>query len=165
VFAFCLANPFNILWFFGHCLGSYGDFEAMGVDVVHGHMSTGLRFHQEWKSASCSSKFFRKLYLTKCVWFDIRAQITKVCTKSLMTNWARNRWNWIPLWRHVPGDWVKLSAGDLIPADIQIVNQKTFCFTIFFDWWSNSCRKYVPNLHQSSENRTKIFISRVNSQF
>jgi Mg2+-importing ATPase len=30
----------------------------------------------------------------------------------------------IPLEDIVPGDWIKLSAGDLIPADIQIIDSK-----------------------------------------
>ncbi|KAG0214569.1 magnesium-translocating P-type ATPase [Mortierella sp. GBAus27b] len=89
-------------------------------------ISTVLRFWQEWKSASAAqalksmiSTMVTVTRLYSCP--DDRDPTAE--DVALILNHATIRVD-IPVEDIVPGDWVQLSSGDLIPADVKIIESK-----------------------------------------
>ncbi|KAF8975465.1 hypothetical protein BGZ46_009110 [Entomortierella lignicola] len=120
-------HPFNILLIIlavaTILTGSLSGGIIMFVMVV---ISTALRFWQEWKSASAAkalksmvSTLITVTRLYSCP--DDRDPTPEDI--ALIANRATVRLD-IPIEDVVPGDWVQLSAGDLIPADVKVIESK-----------------------------------------
>jgi len=108
-----LLHPFNILLtILAAASGATGDFDSMIIMIVMVFLSAFIRFYQEWKSM-IAAKSLRKL---------ISSQVCVIRLNDL--NMRQTIEKEIPIQDIVPGDWIKLSAGDLIPADIQIKESK-----------------------------------------
>ncbi|KAF8931460.1 hypothetical protein BGZ58_007624 [Dissophora ornata] len=120
-------HPFNILL----CILAIatiftGSTSGGGIMFVMVFISTALRFWQEWKSAT-AAKALRSMVSTLIT-------VTRMysCPEDRdptpedvvrIINHATVRMD-IPIEDVVPGDWVQLSAGDLIPADVKIIESK-----------------------------------------
>ncbi|KAG0197166.1 hypothetical protein BGX28_009320, partial [Mortierella sp. GBA30] len=125
-----LVHPFNVLLII-LAIATYLTEREEGIDGVIIMMfmvfvSTVLRFWQEWKSAA-AAKSLKSMVSTLIT-------VTRLysCSKhrdptpqdvERIVNHATVRMN-IPIEDVVPGDWVQLSAGDLIPADVRIIESK-----------------------------------------
>ncbi|GJJ72583.1 P-type Mg2+ transporter [Entomortierella parvispora] len=122
-----LVHPFNILLFLlAVATIATGDEKGASVMFVMILISTVLRFWQEWKSAA-AAKSLKSMVSTLITVTRLYA-----CPESRdptpedvirIMNHATVRVD-IPIEDVVPGDWVQLSAGDLIPADVQVIESK-----------------------------------------
>ncbi|KAG0366877.1 hypothetical protein BC939DRAFT_158432 [Gamsiella multidivaricata] len=122
-----LVHPFNILLcILGTSTILTGDNNGGSIMFIMVAISTGLRFWQEWKSAS-AAKALKSLVSTmitvtrqySCP--EDRDPTPEDVIKIL--NHATVQTD-VPIEDIVPGDWVQLSAGDLIPADVKIIDSK-----------------------------------------
>jgi Mg2+-importing ATPase len=118
-------NPFNgVLVLLGVVSLLTDDLKAAVIMTVMVVMSTGLRFWQEQKSL-IQSVSLRKL---------VRNQVTVLRTGSEVIaerqpsslNYAASD---IPLEQLVPGDIVLLSAGDMVPGDLRLVESRDLFVT------------------------------------
>ncbi|KAG0364860.1 hypothetical protein BGX24_004432, partial [Mortierella sp. AD032] len=122
-----LIHPFNILLaVLGTATFLTGDNEGGTIMFFMVFLSTALRFWQEWKSAS-AAKSLKSMVSTLIT-------VTRLysCPEhrdptpedvSRILNHATIRMD-ILIEDVVPGDWVQLSAGDLIPADVRVMESK-----------------------------------------
>ncbi|MGK9173747.1 magnesium-translocating P-type ATPase [Yokenella regensburgei] len=108
----CYRNPFNLLL---TCLGLFSyaseDLFAAGVIGLMVAISTCLNFIQEARSTRAADA--------------LKAMVSNTATVLRIIN-ARgeNSWLEIPLDQLVPGDIVRLAAGDMIPADLRVVQAR-----------------------------------------
>ncbi|CAO3564724.1 unnamed protein product [Mortierella alpina] len=123
-----LIHPFNVLLMI-LALATFlteDDLDGVIIMLIMVFISTALRFWQEWKSAA-AAKSLKSMVSTLIT-------VTRLysCSKhrdpthqdvERMMNRATVRMD-IPIEDVVPGDWVQLSAGDLIPADVKIIESK-----------------------------------------
>ncbi|KAF9283452.1 hypothetical protein BGZ68_005338, partial [Mortierella alpina] len=123
-----LIHPFNILLII-LALATFlteDDLDGVIIMLIMVFISTTLRFWQEWKSAT-AAKSLKSMVSTLIT-------VTRLypCAKhrdpthrdvERIRNHATIRMD-IPIEDVVPGDWVQLSAGDLIPADVKIIESK-----------------------------------------
>ncbi|KAF9357437.1 hypothetical protein BGX26_003721 [Mortierella sp. AD094] len=122
-----LVHPFNILLcILGAATILSGDNNGGSIMFLMVLISTVLRFWQEWKSASAAQALksmvstlitVTRLYSTP----EDRDPTPEDVIRML--NRATVRMD-IKIEDVVPGDWVQLSAGDLIPADVKVIESK-----------------------------------------
>lgn len=108
----CYRNPFNLLL---TCLGIFSyaseDLFAAGVIALMVAISTFLNFIQEARSTKAADA--------------LKAMVSNTATVLRVANeQGETRWMEIPLDQLVPGDIVKLAAGDMIPADLRVVQAR-----------------------------------------
>ncbi|APG16255.1 magnesium-translocating P-type ATPase [Kosakonia radicincitans] len=108
----CYRNPFNLLL---TCLGviSYAseDLFAAGVIALMVAISTLLNFLQEARSTKAADA--------------LKAMVSNTATVLRVVNEkGENSWCEIPIDQLVPGDIVKLAAGDMIPADLRVLQAR-----------------------------------------
>jgi Mg2+-importing ATPase len=108
----CYRNPFNLLL---TCLGIFSyaseDLFAAGVIGLMVAISTCLNFIQEARSTKAADA--------------LKAMVSNTATVLRVVNeQGESRWMEIPLDQLVPGDIVKLAAGDMIPADLRVVQAR-----------------------------------------
>ena len=108
----CYHNPFNLLL---TCLGIFSyaseDLFAAGVIALMVAISTFLNFIQEARSTKAADA--------------LKAMVSNTATVLRVANeQGETRWMEIPLDQLVPGDIVKLAAGDMIPADLRVVQAR-----------------------------------------
>ncbi|QJT78852.1 magnesium-translocating P-type ATPase [Kosakonia sp. MUSA4] len=108
----CYRNPFNLLL---TCLGviSYAseDLFAAGVIALMVAISTLLNFLQEARSTKAADA--------------LKAMVSNTATVLRVVNEkGENNWCEIPIDQLVPGDIVKLAAGDMIPADLRVLQAR-----------------------------------------
>ena len=82
-----------------------GDIRAGTVMVLMVVLGVSLKFVQEARADAAAAKLKAMISITATVWRDGR--LTEIPLKDL-----------------VPGDLVKLAAGDMIPADVRVVSSK-----------------------------------------
>ncbi len=108
----CYRNPFNLLL---TCLGIFSyaseDLFAAGVIALMVAISTFLNFIQEARSTKAADALKAMVSNT--------ATVLRVANEQGETTWME-----IPLDLLVPGDIVKLAAGDMIPADLRVVQAR-----------------------------------------
>ncbi len=140
-----LVHPFNILLIIlAVASGAQGDIDSMCIMIFMVFLSTSIRFFQEWKSL-VAAKSLRKLVSNKvCVMRNSFNENQNQVEKRVIEEE-------IPLEDIVPGDWIKLSAGDLIPADIQLIDSKDlFISQSSLTGESLPVEKYVSNNLQTN---------------
>ena len=108
----CYRNPLNLLL---TCLGIFSyaseDLFAAGVIALMVAISTFLNFIQEARSTKAADA--------------LKAMVSNTATVLRVANeQGETRWMEIPLDQLVPGDIVKLAAGDMIPADLRVVQAR-----------------------------------------
>ncbi|SCB87330.1 Mg2+-importing ATPase [Kosakonia oryzendophytica] len=108
----CYRNPFNLLL---TCLGviSYAseDLFAASVIALMVAISTLLNFLQEARSTKAADA--------------LKAMVSNTATVLRVVNEkGENGWCEIPIDQLVPGDIVKLAAGDMIPADLRVMQAR-----------------------------------------
>lgn len=109
-----LFHPFNILlMLLATTSGFAGEYETMGTMLIMVFLSTVLRFHQEWKSEVAVDTLL-KFVATKVT--VIRNDLVLFKDMEYV----------IPSTELVPGDWIKLSPGELVPADVEIISGTDF---------------------------------------
>ncbi len=108
----CYRNPFNLLLtVLGIVSYSTEDLFAAGVIALMVAISTLLNFVQEARSTKAADA--------------LKAMVSNTATVLRVVNiQGESRWCEIPLDQLVPGDIVKLSAGDMIPADLRVVQAR-----------------------------------------
>ncbi len=118
-----MVHPFNILLIIlSVASGAQGDIASMCIMIFMVFLSSGIRFFQEWKSL-VAAKSLKKLVSNKVC--TLRYSFTGDQDKRVFNEMKRNVIEKeIPVEDIVPGDWIKLSGGDLIPADIEIIDSK-----------------------------------------
>lgn len=103
-----LLHPFNILLtLLAISSGATQEWETMGIMFFMVFLSTFLRFYQEWKS-EVAVKSLLKFVATKVTVIRDNLEVS------------------VPSTQLVPGDWVKLFPGDLVPADVEVIEAKDF---------------------------------------
>ncbi|MCS2160173.1 magnesium-translocating P-type ATPase [Scandinavium sp. H11S7] len=104
----CYRNPFNLLLtILGAISYSTEDVFAAGVIALMVGISTLLNFIQEARSTKAADA--------------LKAMVSNTATVLRVVNdRGESRWLEIPIDRLVQGDIVKLSAGDMIPADLRV---------------------------------------------
>ncbi|KAG9319091.1 hypothetical protein KVV02_005863, partial [Mortierella alpina] len=122
-----LVHPFNILLAILATATILSD-DAKGGTVMFlmVFISTTLRFWQEWKSAVAAKSLKSMVTTLITVTRLYSCPDTRDPTPedvARIANHATVRMD-IPIEDVVPGDWVQLSAGDLIPADVKIIESK-----------------------------------------
>ena len=108
----CYRNPFNLLL---TCLGLFSyaseDLFAAGVIGLMVAISTCLNFIQEARSTRAADA--------------LKAMVSNTATvQRVVDEKGASGWVEIPLDQLVPGDIVKLAAGDMIPADLRVVQAR-----------------------------------------
>ncbi|WP_437890675.1 magnesium-translocating P-type ATPase [Phytobacter sp. V91] len=108
----CYRNPFNLLL---TCLGIFSyaseDLFAAGVIGLMVAISTLLNFIQEARSTKAADA--------------LKAMVSNTATVLRVRNeQGESGWLEIPLDQLVPGDIVKLAAGDMIPADLRVIQAR-----------------------------------------
>ena len=108
----CYRNPFNLLLtVLGVISYSTEDLFAAGVIALMVAIATLLNFIQEARSTKAADA--------------LKAMVSNTATVLRTVNdKGESRWVEIPLDRLVRGDIVKLSAGDMIPADLRILQAR-----------------------------------------
>jgi P-type Mg2+ transporter len=118
-------NPFNgVLVLLGVVSLLTHDLEASAIMTVMVFMSTGLRFWQERKSL-IQSESLRKLVRNKVTVLRAHNEVIAERQPSAL-NYAASD---IPLEQLVPGDIVLLSAGDMVPGDLRLVESRDLFVT------------------------------------
>lgn len=108
----CYRNPFNLLLtVLGIISYSTEDLFAAGVIALMVGISTLLNFIQEARSTKAADA--------------LKAMVSNTATVSRVINdLGENAWLELPIDQLVPGDLVKLAAGDMIPADLRIIQAR-----------------------------------------
>ncbi len=110
----CYANPFNLLLtVLAGVSWLTGDREASVVIAAMVLLSVGLRFVQEMRSHRDAEA--------------LKALVSSVATVSRRPAAApadQATWQTVPLAQVVPGDVIRLSAGDMIPGDCRLLTAK-----------------------------------------
>lgn len=105
----CYRNPFNILLtILGGISYATEDLFAAGVIALMVCISTLLNFVQEARSTKAADA--------------LKAMVSNTATVLRVINEnGENGWLELPIDQLVPGDIIKLAAGDMIPADLRII--------------------------------------------
>ncbi len=108
----CYRNPFNLLLtVLGIVSYSTEDLFAAGVIALMVGISTLLNFIQEARSTKAADA--------------LKAMVSNTATVLRVVNRAgESRWLELPIDQLVPGDIIRLSAGDMIPADLRILQAR-----------------------------------------
>ncbi len=108
----CYRNPFNILLtILGIVSYSTEDMFAAGVIALMVVIATLLNFVQEARSTKAAD--------------TLKAMVSNTATVLRVVNESgENAFIEIPLEKLVPGDIVKLAAGDMIPADLRVIQAR-----------------------------------------
>ncbi|UNK63606.1 MULTISPECIES: magnesium-translocating P-type ATPase [Buttiauxella] len=108
----CYRNPFNILLtILGIVSYSTEDMFAAGVIALMVAIATLLNFVQEARSTKAAD--------------TLKAMVSNTATVlRVVDETGENAFIEIPLERLVPGDIVKLAAGDMIPADLRVIQAR-----------------------------------------
>lgn len=107
-----LVHPFNVLLaILATASGIIEDFDTMAIMLVMVTLSSAIRFHQEWKSLRAAQSLL-SMVSKKVKVFRRRDDTDNVEEMEINTE------------NLVPGDWVKLEPGNLIPADLIIQTSK-----------------------------------------
>ena len=108
----CYRNPFNILLtILGGISYATEDLFAAGVIALMVIISTLLNFVQEARSTKAADA--------------LKAMVSNTATVLRVINeTGENGWVELPIDQLVPGDIIKLAAGDMIPADLRIVQAR-----------------------------------------
>lgn len=108
----CYRNPFNLLLtVLGVISYATEDLFAAAVIALMVAISTLLNFVQEARSTKAADA--------------LKAMVSNTATVLRVVNEQReSRWCELPIDQLVPGDIVKLSAGDMIPADLRILKAR-----------------------------------------
>ena len=108
----CYRNPFNLLLtVLGIVSYSTEDLFAAAVIALMVGISTLLNFIQEARSTKAADA--------------LKAMVSNTATVLRVVNeQGESRWCELPIDQLVPGDIVKLSAGDMIPADLRIIQAR-----------------------------------------
>lgn len=108
----CYRNPFNLLLtVLGIVSYSTEDLFAAAVIALMVGISTLLNFIQEARSTKAADA--------------LKAMVSNTATVLRVVNeQGESRWCERPIDQLVPGDIVKLSAGDMIPADLRIIQAR-----------------------------------------
>ena len=119
-----IRHPFNaVLGVLAVLSLTTGDFKAAIVMSLMIVLSVGLRFWQELKS-QVQAESLRRLVHNECT--VLRAENAGVDrTSNALDHQASD----IPTTELVPGDIVKLSAGDLVPADLRLLETRDLFVT------------------------------------
>lgn len=125
-----LFDPFNVLLIGISCLSIFlNDLKTFGIMLVMVGISGGIRFFQEQQSET-------KLN-------DLTSMVKKSVTvvrRNLLFEYEEI----VDLSELVPGDFVKLSAGDRVPADIQLIKANSlFVDQSILTGEPMPCLKYV----------------------
>ncbi|MGC8989576.1 MAG: magnesium-translocating P-type ATPase [Verrucomicrobiia bacterium] len=119
-----LKHPFNaVLGILAVISLATGDLKAAVVMVTMIALSVGLRFWQEMKS-QVQAESLRKLVHTEAT--VLRTQNAGVNRKPNALNRLASD---IPTREMVPGDVVLLSAGDMVPADLRLIESRDLFVT------------------------------------
>jgi len=117
-------NPFNyVLLFLGTVSYLTDDYEATIVMGVMVSIATGLRFTQEFRSLVQADSLRRLVRNTATV---LRSGYS---TAGRIPNAADHLATDVFMEELVPGDIVKLSAGDMIPADVELLSSRDLFVT------------------------------------
>ncbi|EEJ9030805.1 magnesium-translocating P-type ATPase [Salmonella enterica subsp. enterica serovar Oslo] len=108
----CYRNPFNILLtILGGISYATEDLFAAGVIALMVGISTLLNFVQEARSTKAADA--------------LKAMVSNTATVLRVINEnGENGWLELPIDQLVPGDIIKLAAGDMIPADLRIIQAR-----------------------------------------
>ncbi len=108
----CYRNPFNLLLtVLGIVSYSTEDLFAAGVIALMVGISTLLNFIQEARSTKAADA--------------LKAMVSNTATVLRVVNeQGESRWLELPIDQLVPGDIIRLSAGDMIPADLRILQAR-----------------------------------------
>ena len=108
----CYRNPFNLLLtLLGVVSYATEDLFAAGVIALMVAISTLLNFIQETRSARAADA--------------LKAMVSNTATvRRVINEQGEYAWRELPLDRLVPGDIVKLAAGDMIPADLRVLKAR-----------------------------------------
>ncbi len=108
----CYRNPFNILLtILGAISYATEDLFAAGVIALMVVISTLLNFVQEARSTKAADA--------------LKAMVSNTATVLRVINEkGENGWVELPIDQLVPGDVIKLAAGDMIPADLRVVQAR-----------------------------------------
>ncbi|EEQ1469536.1 magnesium-translocating P-type ATPase [Salmonella enterica] len=108
----CYRNPFNILLtILGGISYATEDLFAAGVIALMVGISTLLNFVQEARSTKAADA--------------LKAMVSNTATVLRVINEnGENAWLELPIDQLVPGDMIKLAAGDMIPADLRIIQAR-----------------------------------------
>ncbi|QIU91472.1 magnesium-translocating P-type ATPase [Yokenella regensburgei] len=108
----CYRNPFNLLLTVLAIISySTEDLFAAGVIALMVVISTLLNFVQEARSTKAADA--------------LKAMVSNTATALRVSNeLGESRWVEVPIDQLVPGDIVKLSAGDMIPADLRVLQAR-----------------------------------------
>ncbi|KAF9196806.1 hypothetical protein BGZ50_007051 [Haplosporangium sp. Z 11] len=127
-----LVHPFNIvLAILGTATFATNDPHSGAIMFIMVFLSTALRFWQEWKSVS-AAKSLQSMVSTLIT--VIRLYSCPASRDPTPEDVARIESHAtirldIPIEDVVPGDLVQLSAGDLIPADVRVIESKDLFVT------------------------------------
>lgn len=112
-----LRNPFNIVLFLLAAVALITN-DITGALIIIGMvmLSVIIKFQQELKSARTEDAL-KKMVTT-------RVQVLRPDENTESQN-TESRLSELPLTELVPGDIIHLSAGDMIPADVRLINTKT----------------------------------------
>lgn len=108
----CYRNPFNLLLtVLGIISYASEDLFGAGVIALMVAISTLLNWLQEARSTKAADA--------------LKAMVTNTATvRRVVSDTGESDWCELPIDQLVPGDIVKLSAGDMIPADLRIVQAR-----------------------------------------
>lgn len=108
----CYRIPFNILLtILGGISYATEDLFAAGVIALMVGISTLLNFVQEARSTKAADA--------------LKAMVSNTATVLRVINEnGENAWLELPIDQLVPGDIIKLAAGDMIPADLRIIQAR-----------------------------------------
>lgn len=95
-----------------------GDLRATTVVAVMVLVSVLMRFIQEFRSSQAAEKLQAMVHTTATV----LRQTKKELEDGML--FLSSEWREVPLEGLVPGDIVRLSAGDMIPADVRLLSTK-----------------------------------------
>lgn len=107
-----LVHPFNVLLvILATASGIIEDLDTMTIMIVMVVLSSAIRFHQEWKSLRAAQSLL-SMVSKKVKVLRRRDDGDSIEEMEIHTSHL------------VPGDWVKLEPGNLIPADLVIHSSK-----------------------------------------
>lgn len=131
-----LLHPFNVLLIIlGSTSGTMGEHDTMAIMLIMVMLSTLLRFYQEWRSEVAVESLLKFVATTVIV---VRNDMVlgqhleqEILSREL-----------------VPGDWIKLGPGEVVPADAEVlwakdlhVSQSTLTGEAIPVMKYNRCRK------------------------
>ncbi|KFH70311.1 hypothetical protein MVEG_03162 [Podila verticillata NRRL 6337] len=118
-----LVHPFNILLAILAVTSLLAEDDVAGSAIMFTMVgiSTVLRFWQEWKSASAAQALRSLVSVMVTVIRRYSCPIDRDPTPEDVARMSNLVESDIKMEDLVPGDWVKLSAGDMIPADVIVL--------------------------------------------